>query len=106
MLGYKGLYCTRVDVLAIPIRKIYSTRLVDLYRKIILSKVEEIFLASTFIALFPSYIAIIMGGPFMLHQHIHGDRYVRQNTNNIYIPIFDNAHWHLIIVSMRDKTMI
>lgn len=61
MIAYKGLYCTRLDVLVIPRRKVYSSRLVNMYCKVIQGKVdalgfdlEEIFPAFTFIMRFPS----------------------------------------------------
>lgn len=28
-----------------------------------------------------------------------------KNIRNIFVPIFDHKHWHLIIVSMTDRTM-
>lgn len=70
------------------------------------SSLEEIFPVSTFITRFPSYFENVRGGCFMLHQEIHGERYVTKNIRHIFVPIFDNLHWHLVIVSMIDRTMM
>lgn len=70
------------------------------------SSKHEILRTSVFRHIFRHPLEDPEAGWYMLYQHLHGDLMEGTNITTLYVPIYDQDHWHFIMVSIYPEQVI